>query len=177
MKLLAEYVDDQYPFEYIDHTRLIARAVAFNDDGEIALTKLNSVDKFGVRDYYELPGGGVQSGETPEEAIVRELKEEIGYEVSVVTEIGTVSDYYNLIHRHNVNHFFMVRVGKYVGQKLEPREQAMIEKIEWLPLAEAVARYENTSDTLIAGLVKRRELPILRLALKILTKQGKLPLL
>ena len=41
----------------------------------------------------------------------RELKEELGADVEVVCKIGVVSDYYNLIHRHNINNYFLCRVN------------------------------------------------------------------
>jgi 8-oxo-dGTP diphosphatase len=39
--------------------------------------------KAGRPPYYVLPGGGIETGETPEEAAKREMKEELGVEVSV----------------------------------------------------------------------------------------------
>lgn len=35
------------------------------------------------REYWTLPGGGVESGETPHEAVVREVKEETGLDARV----------------------------------------------------------------------------------------------
>lgn len=32
-------------------------------------------------EYYTIPGGGIEEGETPEEAAIREIKEEIGIDV------------------------------------------------------------------------------------------------
>jgi 8-oxo-dGTP pyrophosphatase MutT (NUDIX family) len=171
MKFLYELIDDQYAFDYIDHTRPCARGVVINDRGEIALNKLNFTDIFGHRDYYELPGGGINQGEDTVSAFLREIEEEVGYQVEVIKEIGEVSDYYNLIHRHNRNFYFLARTRAYVGQRLEEKETKFIEKLVWLPIEEAIARYEAMADTLISGLVKRRELPILRLAKELLAKK------
>jgi 8-oxo-dGTP pyrophosphatase MutT (NUDIX family) len=38
-----------------------------------------------------IPGGGIEDGETPEEAAVREVKEENGYEIEIVRKIAEYS--------------------------------------------------------------------------------------
>jgi len=40
------------------------------------------------RDYWALPGGRVDPGETVEQTIVREVKKETGLDVAIVTKIG-----------------------------------------------------------------------------------------
>lgn len=34
------------------------------------------------QEYYAIPGGGIEDGESPEDAAIREIKEELGFEVS-----------------------------------------------------------------------------------------------
>jgi 8-oxo-dGTP diphosphatase len=41
------------------------------------------------RDQWELPGGKIDSDETPHQAAQRELKEEIGCEVTITKHLGT----------------------------------------------------------------------------------------
>jgi 8-oxo-dGTP pyrophosphatase MutT (NUDIX family) len=164
MKLLYTLKDEAYPFTFIDHTRACARGVVIDENGNIALTKLLFTDIFGHRDYYELPGGGVREDETIEQAFLREMEEETGYAVSILDEIGEVSDYYNLIHRHNRNYYYLAHTINYVGQRLEPKEIDRIEQLLWVPIDKAISLFESMNDASISGLVKRRELPILKLA-------------
>jgi len=170
MKTILHLKDDQYPYTYIDQVREISRAVVFNDKGEIALTKLLADDKFGHRDYYELPGGGVQAGETYEHAVLREIEEEIGFAGEIVAEIGRVVDFYNLIHRENHNHYFLVKAHEFVGTRMEEKERHLIEKIVWVDIMEAKRLFFSMNDLMLSGLVKRRESPILDIAAKLLEK-------
>ena len=39
--------------------------------------------------YWELPGGGLEYGETPHEALIRELKEETGLDIKIIKPIYT----------------------------------------------------------------------------------------
>jgi 8-oxo-dGTP diphosphatase len=45
--------------------------------------------------YYEMPGGGIEFGESPEEAIKREIKEETGLETKILNPYCTFSDVIN----------------------------------------------------------------------------------
>ena len=87
MRIIGNYKDDQYEYKGVEKIRKIVRAVVLDEQNRIALTKINNTDKFGIRDYYELPGGGVQKGETLLRALSREMEEEIGCEISVIKEI------------------------------------------------------------------------------------------
>jgi 8-oxo-dGTP diphosphatase len=60
-----------------------AAGVIFDDDGRVLLVKEN----YGRR-RYGFPGGAVEPGEAPEDAVVRELKEETGVEVAVDHLVG-----------------------------------------------------------------------------------------
>ena len=44
-------------------------------------------DKFPYKDVYELPGGKLENGESPQDALIRELYEEIGVEQSQIISI------------------------------------------------------------------------------------------
>ncbi len=53
-------------------------------DGRVVLLK-------NERDEWELPGGKLELGETPETCVVREIEEEQGYKKSIQTWIGSLS--------------------------------------------------------------------------------------
>ncbi|HUS14332.1 MAG TPA: NUDIX domain-containing protein [Chloroflexia bacterium] len=63
-----------------------AAAVIFDDAGRLLLQER------GDNGYWGLPGGSVELGETIEAAVVREVCEETGYDVTVVRLIGVYSD-------------------------------------------------------------------------------------
>jgi 8-oxo-dGTP pyrophosphatase MutT (NUDIX family) len=59
------------------------RGLVLNDVGELLLVR----HSYGRRDWF-LPGGGHRGAESPEVAIVREMREETGLEVEVFKLIG-----------------------------------------------------------------------------------------
>ncbi|MFA5660165.1 MAG: NUDIX hydrolase [Bacilli bacterium] len=172
MKLINSLVDDQYPKANVYHARISARAICINDKGEIGLTHLLADDKFGHRDYYELPGGGKKLGESVLVSAIREMKEELGVEVSLLTKLGVVHDFYNLINQENYSYYYLFKVTSEGTNHLEPREAGLIDKIVWIPLKKAIELYELQMKIKGVGLlVARRELPILKLAAKSFDKR------
>ena len=92
MNFICELNDDQYSYDYIDHIRNVARAIVINDKNEIALIHVFGDDIFGHRDYFETPGGGVKDNELIEDAVLREILEEIGYKCKIEASIGWIKD-------------------------------------------------------------------------------------
>lgn len=66
---------------------LAAGGVVMDEQGHVLLIREN----YGKR-RYGLPGGRVDAGETPEEAVVREVREETGLEVAPSWLIGTIQN-------------------------------------------------------------------------------------
>ena len=69
--------DNEFENIGITHTRHVARAIVLEDD-KILMLKVNRDDEFGNATYLETSGGGVDDGETPEQAVLREIDEELG---------------------------------------------------------------------------------------------------
>ncbi len=162
---LYELQDTEWPFEYTDHDRNIARAIVYDDDGYFYFVRAERDDDFGKATLIETSGGGVEAGEDLHAAIKRELKEELGAEVEVIRKIGVVSDYYNLIHRHNLNNYFLCKVISF-GDKHLTQDEIEDFHLSTLKVTyeEAVAEYEKRRETRLGRLIANRELPILRKA-------------
>ena len=104
MSIVLKFKDDQYMFTGVTHTREIVRAILIDENNNVCLEKLLDDDGFGPRDYYETPGGGIKPGESHDDALHREISEEVGYKCEVLEHIADVHDYYNLIKRKNYNY-------------------------------------------------------------------------
>lgn len=161
--------DTEWKYDYIDHDRNIARAIVYDESGQFYFVRANRDDDFGKATLIETAGGGVEEGEDLIAAIKRELKEELGADVEVVCKIGVVSDYYNLIHRHNINNYFLCKIESF-GEKNLTQDEIGRFHLSTLKLSyeEAVREYEDRANTSLGKLIANREMPILHRAKEII---------
>ena len=157
--------DNEWPFEYVDHDRLIVRAIVFDDFGSFYFVRAIRNDDFGNATLIETSGGGVEAGEDLHTAIQRELKEELGANVEILCKIGVVDDYYNLIHRHNINNYYLCKIISFENKSLtaEEIEDFHLSTLK-LSYEDALCEYERCSITKIGKLIANRELEILKRA-------------
>ena len=162
--------DNEWSFEYTDHDREIVRAIVYDDERYFYFVHAERDDDLGKCSIIETSGGGVEKGEELISAICRELREELGTEVEVVCRIGVVEDYYNLIHRHNINNYFLCRVISF-GEKNMTDDEINTWHLSTVRLTydEALSEYEKNKDSRLGRLVANRELPILTRAKEIMT--------
>ena len=149
--------DNEFENKGYTNKRLIARAFVLNEENKISLLHIVGDDIFGHRDYYETSGGGVDDGEAIEEAIIRELDEEIGYRCEIIKYLGVINDEYNLINRLNENHYFLCKIVKKTKIHHVSFGDSLIIEICWLDIDEILQRYEAMNKTGIARLVRQRE--------------------
>ncbi len=81
-----------------------AYAVVKNDTGQI-LTVI-------AKNRYHLPGGGIDAGEDPQQAVAREITEETGYQVEQLQNIGQANQFLDTKDLGPINKLGMYFVGR-----------------------------------------------------------------
>jgi 8-oxo-dGTP pyrophosphatase MutT (NUDIX family) len=111
------------PAFYVNEYPEWVNAFALTKEGEVVMVKQyrHGVQEVGI----ELPGGVAEEGETPEEAVRREMKEETGYEFEEFDYLGKISA--NPSTTNNFMHMFLARGGEKVAeQKLDDTEEVEV---------------------------------------------------
>jgi ADP-ribose pyrophosphatase YjhB (NUDIX family) len=116
--------------------RVAAYAVVTDDDGRILLARWIE----GRRVAWTMPGGGLEPGESPEDAVRRELREETGYTVKVGELLGIHSRVIPASQRvttsdqplHTLRIVYRATVS---GGKLRFETEGSTDRAEWFTLA------------------------------------------
>lgn len=144
MKLLAEIserslgVSDAEILEETYKFRKSARAVLINDKNEVSLQHVSKWD------YYKLPGGGVEIGETEEESLRREIIEEVGCDIEIEKELGIVLEWRNTHSLMHLSYGYLCRVKGDIGKPAY--EQGEIDdgfKPVWEPIDKSLKLMEE----------------------------------
>ena len=112
------------------------RSVVFVIRNKKILMEKLSYPSLGDRVFYSIPGGGIEDGETPEQAAIRELKEECSLDGTIVRKLT------ELYNNNRTEHVFEVRVPDdqepitgYDPEEAE-NEDPPLKEVLWLALDE-----------------------------------------
>ncbi len=164
MKLLAEISEGSLglsnEYEQLEETyrlRKSARAILLNAEGNMATQYLNTYT------FHKLPGGGVESGESTEEALKREVREEVGCECEIVRPVGLVIEYRNKYQLMHLSYCYIADVRGEIGlPKLEKGEVEEGQETLWLPPAVVLEKMKTDVPGKFEGhFILRREISFL----------------
>ncbi|MFC2037856.1 NUDIX hydrolase [Chloroflexota bacterium] len=144
-----------------------AFAIIFDEQGRVLLCHRRDMD------VWNLPGGGVESGELPTEAVIRETQEETGLDVVIERLVGV----YGKADKNDLVFSFACRQ---VGGELSVTDDADecryfdIESIPPNTLPKQVERIHDAADFRTAPVFRRQDAPSTREWLRQMQAKGAL---
>ena len=109
-------------------------AAIIHKDHKILATQRGYGD---YKDFWEFPGGKIESGESPEDALVREIKEELAVDILVEDYITTVEYDYPSFHLSMRCYKCSIREGEspvlLEHESLRWLSKEKLEEVDWLP--------------------------------------------
>lgn len=166
MKLITEIYDSGQSSHRTDKPywiRKASRAIVSNERGEIALLHVKADG------YYKLPGGGIEAEESINEALRREVWEEVGVSIEVHDEIGIIIEYRDSFDLLQISYCYSARVqGSQSAPSYTATELEKGFKLCWFNLEECIQLMQrNKPEQYVGSFIVSRDLAFLEEARRI----------
>lgn len=124
--------------------RVSSRAIII-EDGKLLTMFRRKIKKDGsVKEYYVIPGGGLEENETLEENVIRELKEEFNVDIEVVKFLGTEE------YDDTIANYFLCKIVNGIprlgGEELERMTNENYYEVRYINLNEIDSYDINAKD-------------------------------
>jgi 8-oxo-dGTP diphosphatase len=136
----------------IDYIGVGVGAAIFDKEGRLFITKRGKKAK-NEQGKWEIPGGSVELGETFEEAVKREIREELGVKIAVLEILGMWDHIIPEDKQHWITSTFICKIIKGKPQILEPGK---CDEIGWFTFAEAEKLELSIITKKDIGLLKKK---------------------
>ena len=131
-----EIIGENY-LGHFNQTRTTCRAILLKGD-KVLLSYETKTDQWMV------PGGGVEEGETEEDAVIREVREETGFLIKPTDKFLEIDEFYEDFKY--INLYFLATINGETDRKLTPREKEVGMEPRWLPVQDAIEIFSCYQD-------------------------------
>ncbi len=132
--------------------RVSSRAIIIDDNKLLTMFRRKIKSDGTVKEYYVIPGGGLEEGETLEENVIRELKEEFNVDIEVVKFLGTEE------YDDTIANYFLCKIvsgtPKLSGEELERMTPENYYEIRYIDLND-IDNYDINAKNIIKKVISK----------------------
>ncbi|NIK76501.1 8-oxo-dGTP diphosphatase [Paenibacillus castaneae] len=120
-------------------SRFASRGVLIDNHNNVAMLYMSRMD------LYKLPGGGIEKGETKEEAFLREIREETGFSAEIIGNLGYIEEHKNKNNFFQYSYCFVakaIKKNKDINLSDDEMKSGMV--VEWMAIERALEKMNDS---------------------------------